>query len=306
ALNARRAARLLDWSLVLSAALAEVMRARSSAWHPTFAVVRPHPGQQLVTERLNRLTAGTGRLRDDPPAKASADVDPGILQDAYTLRCVPQVLGAVADLRTFHDALVLRELNAVTDNPIFPEAPDPAVLHGGNFQGQHVAAASDALAIGLVTLAGLAERQIARVTDERLNGGLPPFLCRGRPGLDSGLMGAQVTATALLAEMRSRAVPASIQSISTNGANQDVVSMGTIAARNAAAQASDAATILAILALACAQGIDICGPDGFSPAALALHGAIRVESAPLLTDRPLAAEIEAVAGMINRNGPPCA
>ncbi|MEL6577131.1 MAG: aromatic amino acid ammonia-lyase, partial [Pseudomonadota bacterium] len=264
--NGLRAARLLAWSETLSHGMAELQHARAEHWDPVFATVRPHPGQQAVTQRLAALRAGGARLVMSPVAAATGTahraVDAGpqrpddeAMQDAYSLRCVPQILGAAADAFAFHHAVVERELNAVTDNPIFPEGPTPA-LHGGNFMGSHVAIAADLLANATLTIAQLAERQIARLTDERLNRGLPPFLQRGTPGLNSGLMGAQVTATALLAEMRTRAVPAAAQSISTNAANQDVVSMGTIAARNAALQLDDTARILAILALGVAQGID--------------------------------------------------
>ena len=121
------------------------------------------------------------------------------------MRCAPQVIGAAWDTALWHESIVGTEFQSATDNPIFPETPEGEVLvlHGGNFMGQHVGLASDALANAIVVLAGLAERQIARLTDETLNRGLPAFLHRGPSGLNSGLMGAQVTATALLAEMRS-------------------------------------------------------------------------------------------------------
>jgi tyrosine ammonia-lyase len=227
-------------------------------------------------------------------------------QDAYTLRCAPQVLGAVADTVDWHDRVVMTELNSVTDNPIFPEAGEVPALHGGNFMGQHVGLASDALANSITVLAGLAERQIARLTDERLNNGLPAFLHKGAAGLNSGFMGAQVTATAILAEMRTRG-PASAQSISTNGANQDVVSMGTIAARMAAEALLRASEVQAILALCVAQAIDIVeerGEPGFSCSAKALHGFVRSRSAALDTDRPMGEEIAAMAEAMRLMPPP--
>lgn len=323
-LSARRAARLVAWGEALSVGVAELLRGRAEAWHPAFAEARPHPGQRTSAARLRTRIAHGSRMRGGLAADrrllpaGAPGTAPGVeepLQDAYTLRCVPQILGAVRDVLAFHDATVLRELNAATDNPIFPGTGAPA-LHGGNFMGQHVAFAADALSSGVIAAAGLAERQIARLTDERLNGGLPAFLHRGAPGLNSGFMGAQVTATALLAEMRSNAVPASIQSISTNGANQDVVSMGTIAARKCAAHLDDAARIAAILALAVAQGVDIVAAGegggagageagaGFSEATRALAAEVRRISPPLERDRPLSDEIEAVAGLIGGSLPP--
>jgi hypothetical protein len=148
---------------------------------------------------------------------------------------VPQELGAALDVLAFHAGVVETELNAATDNPLVfadgADDPDGAVLHGGNFYGQHVAFASDALATAVIKLAAWSERALARLVNPATSRGLPAFLHGGPPGLSSGLMGAQVTATALVAEMRSAAVPASIQTIPTNNDNQDVVTMGTIAAR---------------------------------------------------------------------------
>lgn len=325
-LTAVDAAAALGVGVALSAVLAEVQGGRVEAWHPAFAAHRPHPGQARVANALRARVAGSGRVERKPVA--ATILDPGetrgapsarrIGQDAYTLRCVPQVLGAVADTLDWHDRVVATELRSVTDNPLFP-APDgdgpgdpdlPPALHGGNFMGQHVGLASDALSNGVIVMAGLAERQIARLTDERLNDGLPAFLHRGTPGLNSGFMGAQVTATALLAELRAGAGAASVQSISTNGANQDVVSMGTIAARMVRHRLDLTRQIHAILALALAQAMELrtgCAAEvtgeaaalpGFSPSALALHALVRTVSATLHADRPLGPEITALAEVL--------
>ncbi|MCU0906400.1 MAG: aromatic amino acid ammonia-lyase [Rhodobacteraceae bacterium] len=269
-LTAVDTAEALGVAIALSAAMAEVQRGRIEAWHPAFARYRPHPGQARVAAALIARVEGSDRVERRPVAASilAADETRGtsagrrIGQDAYTLRCVPQVLGAVADTLDWHDRVVTTELQSVTDNPLFPapaeDDPDLApALHGGNFMGQHVGLASDALSNAVIVMAGLAERQIARLTDERLNDGLPAFLHRGRPGLNSGFMGAQVTATALLAELRAGGGAASIQSISTNGANQDVVSMGTIAARLVRKRLELTRHIHAILGLALAQAMDL-------------------------------------------------
>ncbi len=319
-LNAGAANRALTWAVRLSAALCEVLHGRSEAWHPVFSEARPHPGQRAVTDRLRAALDGSNWTRDEPialrrlSAEADGRVEDEAGQDAYTLRCVPQILGAILDLLDWHDTVVERELNAATDNPVFPppEFPlpgDAPAMHGGNFMGQHVAMVSDALANAAVVMAGLAERQIARLTDETLNRGLPAFLHRGTPGLNSGFMGAQVTATAVLAEMRATCVPASAQSLSTNGANQDVVSMGTVAARRASVQLADLARLHAILGLVVAQAIDLrldMDTRGRqpSPAAIALRDQIRQTSGPLTEDRPLGAEIEALSHRIARDAPP--
>jgi len=315
AVNAEAARRLLAWSSALTAAAGELLGVRTEAWHPAFAAVRPHPGQAEARRAIAGHVDGSGLTVEDRAAARRLEPDLATSrqrrapQDAYCLRCAPQVIGACLDTADWHGQIVTTELNSATDNPIFPDpasGADSPALHGGNFMGQHVAFAADALSNALCVAAGLAERQLARLTDETLNGGLPAFLHRGPAGLNSGLMGAQVTATALHAEMRSRAIPASIQSISTNAANQDVVSMGTIAARRTAEHLADAWRIQAILALAVAQGLDILDGSGrgaASPAFRALRDRVRTVAPPLESDRPLSAEIEALASAMADTDP---
>lgn len=308
--NSHLARRAVGWSEVLTAALAEVLGGRVEAWHTAFSTLRPHPGQATTTAALNKAIEGSERVIRANLAERRLDGVGAVTerlagQDAYTLRCAPQVIGAVRDSLSWHDNVVLTELNAATDNPIFPLDADALALHGGNFMGQHVGLVSDALSNAVCVLAGLVERQVARLTDETLNRGLPAFLHEGAPGLNSGFMGAQVTATALLAEMRVTG-PASPQSISTNGANQDVVSMGTIAARQTHAKLEMLFQIQAILSLAVAQAIDILADRddrAFSPSAWQLHGFVRASSKRLSSDRPLGLEIEALSGRLSENAP---
>ncbi|MCK0094091.1 aromatic amino acid ammonia-lyase [Yoonia sp. F2084L] len=313
-LNADFSERAVAWSIALTAAMAETQQARVEAWHPAFGELRPHARQVDAARDLCLRVEGSDRVvRSHLADRRLTNVGPVIEeqagQDAYTLRCAPQVIGAVWDTLDWHNTVVLTELSSVTDNPIFPptDADDLRVLHGGNFMGQHVGLASDALANAICVLAGLAERQVARLTDETLNRGLPAFLHLGAPGLNSGLMGAQVTATALLAEMRTSGA-ASVQSISTNGANQDVVSMGTIAARMVQSKLKKLAQIQAIMGLAVAQAIDIqdeAQPDRmFSDSALSIRDFIRQISPPLKQDRPLGRDVEAIAQALANNAPP--
>jgi len=314
ALNASAAHRALDWAVALTAGLFEALDGHAEAWHPHLAALRPHPGQIDVTHALSRRIAGSHLCahpltahRTLSPEEAEA-VEDLPAQDAYTLRCAPQVLGAVQDTLAFHDTVVLRELNSVSDNPVFPEDPDCPALHGGNFMGQHVALASDALSNAVLVMASFAERQIARLTDEVLNKGLPAFLQRGTCGLNSGFMGAQVTATALVAELRTTGGSASMQSLSTNGANQDVVSLGTIAARLAANRLAMLTQLHAILAMTVAQALELRletrGDTVLAPAQVALLDWVRDQTPRLEEDRPLGPEIEALSTTIAHMSPP--
>jgi tyrosine ammonia-lyase len=310
-LTSARAARALDWAIALTGLHAEVMRGHMEAWAPAFGEARPHPGQKAALHRLNARIAGSSWVDTANSATRRADDSGRIIthelppQDPYTIRCAPQIIGAVMDVLTFHDQIVDIELNAATDNPIFAEDA-PHALHGGNFYGQHVAFASDALAPALVKLAILAERQIARVTDEKLSLGLPAFLQPRQTGLQSGFMGAQVTASALLAELRTNLIPASCQSIPTNGNNQDVVSMGTIAARKTRNLFADLNRILAIQALVLAQAAELRGLElarPLSPAGQALLAQLRGVAEPLVDDRPLSRDIETVAALVGQENP---
>jgi len=306
-LNGTSAARALRWSSLLCAGHAEVLDGRLEAWDPAFGKVRPHPGQQRLHRWLNQLVARKVTHTEDSYRVESGSLtrlqEP--IQDPYSLRCAPQLLGAVSDQLDWHNQVVFTELNSVTDNPILPDDLDN-VLHGGNFYGQHIAFASDALANAVITMAVHAERRIARLCNPRLNKGLPAFLQSENTGLQSGFMGAQVTASALLAEMRTKATPASIQSIPTNGDNQDVVTMGTIGARRTAELMELLHTILAIDALMVAQAIDFRSEhsSGFSAgkAVAALLDWVRCQVPALTSDRPLHKDIAQVTRRIQMPG----
>ncbi|WP_375401790.1 histidine ammonia-lyase [uncultured Sphingomonas sp.] len=310
ALNGVRARRLVRAAALLTVAYAEILGGHRAAWHPLTAVARPHPGQRRAAALLWALTDDAPRLVPfrPMPGPIATEIDASgvahdreLPQDAYSIRCAPQALGAVDDMLVHHDGVVGIELSAVTDNPIvFTDADDEGevLLHAGNFFGQHVSFASDNLHNAVAMLGVWSERQIARVTDVSLNRGLPPFLQGNATGLNSGFMGAQVTASALVAELRTKSVPASIQSVPTNANNQDVVTMGTIAARRARDAVADVGRILAIEALCLAQAIDLrsaADPARFSEAALAVRAAVRGTSSFLHDDRPLSGEIEALA-----------
>lgn len=304
AVNAVLARRAAVYGLRLGLMYGEVMGARSDAWDARFGRVRPHPGQQRVhrdllawskdSTRLHRAEASPRRIPSVNEDGVTAEAP--VPQDPYSLRCLPQIFGAVHDVLDFHEGVVATEIVSATDNPlVFADCDE--VLHGGNFYGQHVAFAADAVANAVIKIAVHAERSLARICNPLLNGGLPPFLTGGTVGLHSGFMGAQVTSSALVAEMRTLATPASIQSIPTNNDNQDVVTMGTIAARKTAKLLDLCWQVLAIHAMALTQASELQGGEGFCDSSRRLAAAVRAVSAPLDRDRSLAAEISTVAAM---------
>ena len=245
---------------------------------------RPHPMQQRSAALLRQL------LADSEIRESHREGDPRV-QDAYSLRCTPQVLGAVGEGLAFAERLVATELNAATDNPlVFGED----VISGGNFHGQPIALALDVVAIVLATLAGLAERRLERVVNPDLSAGLPPFLARN-PGVESGLMTPQIAAAALVAECRVLATPASVQSVPTEGNQEDVVPMGMTAAWKADRILGNATRVVAVELLAAAQGLEYLKPLQPGRGVQRVYGAVRRLVPPLEGDRPFTADIERLA-----------
>ena len=245
---------------------------------------RPHRWQQRSAALLREL------LADSEIRESHRDNDPRV-QDAYSLRCTPQVLGAVGEGLAFAEQLVTTELNAATDNPlVFGDD----VLSGGNFHGQPIALALDVVGIALTTLAGLAERRLERVVNPDLSSGLPAFLAQD-PGLESGFMTAQIAAAALVADCRVLATPASVQSVPTEGNQEDVVPMGMSAAWKAGRILANAERIVAIELLAGAQGLEYLKPLHPAKAVERLYGTVRKEAAALTGDRPMTMDIERIA-----------
>ena len=261
-LAARRLVRIAD---LMGALSADALRGADTAFDPRLHELRPHPGQIASAANLHGLLDGS-EIRE---SHREHDVR---VQDPYCLRCMPQVHGAVRDLLEEAAAKVEIELNAVTDNPlVFPETSE--VLSGGNFHGEPIAMAADALGMALAELGSISERRIDKLTDEAFSG-LPPFLVRDS-GLNSGFMIAQVTAAALVSENKGLAHPASVDSIPTSAGQEDHVSMGMWAAIKLHRIATHVRTILSIELLAAAQGIDLLAPLTTSEPLARLHAAFR-------------------------------
>jgi len=294
---------VLEAATVAACLSLEALRGVVDAFDARVVGVRAHPGQAEVAARVRELVRGSryvtrgGELR---------------VQDAYSLRCVPQVHGAVADALAWAAAVVEAEMNAATDNPlVFPEGEEGEgeVLSGGNFHGEPVAFAGDLAGIAVAELASISERRTSRLVDAALSGGLPPFLTR-QGGLHSGFMLVQYTAAALVSENKVLASPASVDSIPSSAGQEDHVSMGTIAARKAGAVVRNTARVVACELLSACQAIDLRGglmgvaEPGSDPERLAeplgegtRRHYLRVrEMSPFVTDdRPLAQDIERLA-----------
>jgi histidine ammonia-lyase len=220
------------------------------------------------------------------------------LQKAYSLRCIPQILGGVRDTLAHASTVLTTEINSSNDNPLF--FADREVFHGGNFHGQPVAFVLDFTAIALTELGVLSERRTNRLMNRFLNNGLPEFLVRGKPGLENGLMGTQFTATALVAENRTIG-PASTQSVPSNGDNQDVVSMGLISGRNARRVLANNQYILAVEYLAAAQAVDILQyQSALSKAGQATYCKVRELVKVVDGDRFMSEDLEALASALTR------
>src|SRR5437016_8247015 len=262
----------------------EAVRGTPAPFDPRIHEARPHVYQQRSAALLRRL------LADSEIRESHRDNDPRV-QDAYSLRCTPQVLGAVGEGLGLAERLVTTELNAATDNPL---VIDGEILSGGNFHGQPIALALDVIGIVLATLAGLAERRLERIVNPDLSSGLPAFLARD-PGLESGFMTPQIAAAALVAECRVLATPASVQSVPTEGNQEDVVPMGMTAAWKAGRILANAARIVAIELLAAAQGLDFLRPLKPGRGVGGTLAAVRALVPPLERDRPLSRDIERIA-----------
>ncbi|HEX2114771.1 MAG TPA: histidine ammonia-lyase [Alphaproteobacteria bacterium] len=251
--------------------------------------VRGHPGQSDVAAALKALIVGSA-IRE---SHRSGD---DRVQDPYSLRCQPQVMGAALDLIRSAAGTIEREANAVSDNPlVFSDSGE--ILSGGNFHAEPVAFAADMLAMAIAEIGSLSERRTTLLTDPAMSSGLPAFLV-AEPGLNSGFMIAQVTAAALASENKALAHPASVDSLPTSANQEDHVSMATYAARRLADMARNAADIVAIELLAAAQGVDLRRPLTTSPALVRVLREIRSRSPFLDQDRSLAPDIATIRALI--------
>ena len=282
------AERLLAAAAVTGALAVDAAKGSDAPFDSRVHELRGQPGQILLARVYRELLAGSA-------IRKSHLVHDDRVQDPYSLRCQPQVMGACRDLIVQAARTLLIEANAVTDNPlIFAEQDE--VLSGGNFHAEPVAFAADTLALAIAEIGALSERRIALLIDATLSG-LPPFLVR-EPGINSGFMIAHVSAAAAASENKSLAHPASVDSLPTSANQEDHVSMATFAARRLHDMAYNSATIIGIELLAAAQGIDFHRPLTTSKRLERVHAALRQKVAFYDVDRILAPDIEAALGLV--------
>jgi histidine ammonia-lyase len=280
--------RVFRAALVTGAFATDAAKGSDTPFDARIHALRGHRGQIEVAAALRGLMAGSA-------IRASHLLGDDRVQDPYCLRCQPQVMGAVLDLARQAAATLATEANGVSDNPlIFAESSE--ALSGGNFHGEPVAFAADMLAIAVCEIGSLAERRIAMLIDPALSG-LPAFLTP-QPGLNSGLMLAQVTAAALVAENKQRAHPASVDSIPTCANQEDHVAMSAHGARRLAAMAENAANVIAIELIAAAQGCDFHRPLTSSAPIERVRARLRERVPRLECDRYLAPDIAAAAELV--------
>ena len=284
---------LVDSADVLGGLCCDALKGTDAAFDERIHKARPHSGQMKTAANLRRMLEGS-QIRE-------SHRDCGRVQDAYSLRCIPQVHGAVRDTLAHCRVVFETEANSAVDNPLVfvTDARNfkGDVISGGNFHGEPLAFALDFLGIALSALAGISERRIERLVNPALSEGLPPFLAHGA-GLNSGFMLPQVTAAALVSENKVLAHPASVDSITTSGNKEDYVSMGMTAANKLKRIVENTRNVLAIEAMAVAQAIDFLAPLKTSKRGQAAHAAIRSVCPTVEKDRVMYKDFARIAELI--------
>ena len=285
------ALRLCTIADVAGAMSLEALKGSARPFDARLQAARPHPGQAVVAGNLRALLAESEIMESHAHC--------GKVQDAYSLRCMPQVHGASRDALAWVRGVLEREVNSVTDNPsVFLEPDGTAdIISGGNFHGQPLALALDLAAMAVAELANISERRVEQLVNPALSTGLTPFLAPAS-GLHSGLMIAQVASASLVSENKVLCHPASVDSIPSSAGKEDHVSMGSVSARKLQQVVANVRQSLAIEILTASAGLDQRAPLSPSRGVAGAHAAVRAHVAPLTEDRPLYKDIAAIAGLL--------
>lgn len=308
-LTYQRARELVDIYHVVSALSIEGLAGIVDPFRPEVHTVKPHRGQASSADRIYRGLGDSGLARSERDIEALLTArregrsvpHPGsekmAIEDAYSIRCTPQILGPVLDSLDWIGTTIENELNSTSDNPIVLPDVEQA-FHNGHFHGQYIAMSMDHLGIALTTVTNLANRRVDRFLDQSNSNGLPAFLCQENPGLRLGLMGGQFMTASVTAENRALTVPMSIQSLTTTADFQDIVSFGFVAARRAREILRNATYVVAFELLCACQAVDIRGADGMSSWTRPLYDRVR-EIVPYLDhDVTLTDHLEKIADFL--------
>ena len=302
-LSVIKARKLLDWAIMASAMINEVVESYDDHYSYELNRVKLHRGQNEVTDRLQNILQGSGLVRKRAEHLYNGNgkeekVFTRKIQEYYSLRCITQILGPVCDTVENAEKVLLDEINSVNDNPVI-DYREQTVNHGGNFHGDYVSLEMDKLKIAITKLSMLSERQINFLMNEKLNNSLPPFVNLGTLGLNLGMQGVQFTATSTVAENQALSNPMYVHSIPTNNDNQDIVSMGTNSALMAMRVIDNTFEVLAIELIALLQAIDSLDfADRLSPSTKAVYATLRKIVPAFREDSPKYKEIRRVRKFI--------
>jgi histidine ammonia-lyase len=305
-LSVIKARKLLDWSLMASAMINEVVETYDDHYSYELNRVKLHPGQNEITDRMQKILSGSKLVRQRAKFLYNGNgnqetVFTRKIQEYYSLRCITQILGPVLDTIDHAEKVILDEVNSVNDNPVIDYRHE-SVNHGGNFHGDYVSLEMDKLKIAITKLSMLAERQLNFLMNDKLNNKLPPFVNLGTLGLNLGMQGAQFTATSTVAENQALSNPMYVHSIPTNNDNQDIVSMGTNAALMAMKVIDNSFEILAIELISLLQAIDYLEyADKLSPNTFEAYHTLRKIVPVFREDSPKFNEIRRIRKHIMAN-----
>ncbi|MBL0342697.1 MAG: aromatic amino acid lyase [Bacteroidetes bacterium] len=300
AINILQSRQLVNWSVIFSTIINELLEAFDDHFSQELNMLKPHAGQQKVAAAMQLITAKSKLIKKRSEVLYQSkniekqDVLTEKVQEYYSLRCVPQILGPVLDTVNYAESVIMNEVNSVNDNPII-DHNNQDVYHGGNFHGDYVSLEMDKLKIAITKLAMLAERQLNYLLNDKLNQKLTPFLNLGVLGLNYGMQGMQFTATSTVAECQTLSMPAYIHSIPNNNDNQDIVSMGTNAAMITRRVIENAFEVMAIHAIAVVQAVDVVGcSNKLSPISKNIYRQLREVCPAIQEDKPIYKKIAAV------------
>ncbi len=299
-INVLQALQLVNWSVSFSTMINELVEAFDDHFSSELNILKPHPGQQKIAAAMLKITAKSKLIKKRSDILYQSkniekqDILKEKVQEYYSLRCVPQILGPILDTVKYAENVVINEVNSVNDNPII-DKKNHDVFHGGNFHGDYISLEMDKLKIAITKLAMLAERQLNYLLNDKLNQKLPPFLNLGVLGLNYGMQGMQFTATSTVAECQTLCMPAYVHSIPNNNDNQDIVSMGTNSAMIARRVIENAFEVMAIHGIAVAQAIDgIDCAARLSPFSKNIYQQIRKVCPAISEDRTMYKSIQSV------------